>query len=138
MVEVVMAAAVLAVMMAGIFNCFGYGFFASQLARENQRATQIILEKVETLRLYRWDQVTTPGFIPTSFTEAYDPQAASNVQGVTYTGSVLISAMPFTSSYSDKMRRIDVTLSWSTAGRLSHTRTLTTFVAKDGLQNYVY
>ena len=138
MTEVVIAAALLTLMVAGIFNSFGYGFFASQLARENQRATQIILEKVETLRLYRWDQVTSNGFIPSSFTETYDPQAAPNAQGVTYSGTVTISPTPWICSYSDKMRQVDVTLTWSTAGRLPHTRSLTTFVSKDGLQNYVY
>ncbi len=133
-----MAAAIMAVMMAGIFNSFGYGFFASQLARENQRATQILLEKVETLRLYRWDQVTSNGFIPPNFTEPYDPQAAPGAQGVTYNGSVVISDVPFATTYSAKMRQINVTLAWSTAGRIPHIRSLTTFVSKDGLQNYVY
>ncbi len=71
-----MAIALLGVMASGIFGSFRYGFFALQLVRENQRATQILLEKVETLRLYSWDQVNTPGFIPTNLpTEYYDPQA---------------------------------------------------------------
>src|SRR5215472_10256783 len=48
LVEVVIAAAVLTIMIAGVLNSFGYGFMASQLARENQRATQVMLEKVET------------------------------------------------------------------------------------------
>ena len=66
LVEVVMAVALLGIMTSGIFGSFRYGFFTLQLVRENQRATQIILEKVETIRLYNWDQVNLNGFIPTT------------------------------------------------------------------------
>ena len=68
LVDVVMAVALLGVMASGIFGSFRYGFFTLQLVRENQRATQILLEKVETIRLYSWDQVQpTNNFIPAIF-----------------------------------------------------------------------
>jgi type II secretory pathway pseudopilin PulG len=139
LVDVVMAIGLLGVMASGIFGSFRYGFFTLQLVRENQRATQILLEKVETLRLYRWDQVNTPGFIPTNLpTEVYDPQAPSGQQGTTYYGTVAISTnAPFSTSYSSNMRRLTVTLTWTT-GNIPHTRSLMTYIAKDGIQNYVY
>jgi len=138
LVEVVIAATVLAIMIAGVLNSFGYGFMASQLARENQRATQIMLEKVETLRLDSWDQVRSNVFIPAAFSEAYDPQSSVGYQGVVYTGTVQVTGVPFTTSYSSNMRQIYVSLNWTTRGRIPHSRSITTFVAKDGLQNYVY
>ncbi len=137
-VEAVFAMAVLAMMGTALMGSYSFGFLSIDLARENQRATQILLEKVETLRLYRWDQVLTAGFIPTSFTEAYDPQAAAGSQGVTYTGTVSIGAVPFDSDYSTNMREIDITLQWTSPNNLVHTRQATTYIAKDGLQNYVY
>lgn len=138
LVDVVMALAVLGVMAGGIFGSFRYGFFTLQLVRENQRATQIILEKVETIRLYSWDQVNSNGFIPATFTDDYDPQgAANNSKGITYSGTVALASCPIGTSYSANMRQLTITLNWSTRD-IPHTRSLTTYIAKDGIQNYVY
>jgi type II secretory pathway pseudopilin PulG len=137
LVEVVMAVAILGVFIAGIMNCFGYGFFSVELARENQRATQILLEKAESVRLYNWAQVTTPGFIPPTFMDVYDPQS-SNAPGITYTGTIAVTNYPGSTSYSANIRQIIVTVNWTTGGRIPHTRSLATLVAKDGEQNYVY
>jgi type II secretory pathway pseudopilin PulG len=138
LVEVVVAAAILVVVGAGIIGSLGYGFFTTQLFRENQRATQIILEKVETLRLYSWDQINSNGFIPATFTNVYDPKAAVGQQGVTYYGTLAVSNFPSGTSYSTNMRQLTLTLRWNTGGNTPHRRTLTTCVAKDGIQNYVY
>lgn len=141
LVEVVVAIAILGIVAGGILGSFRYGFFVMQTVRENQRATQIILEKVETIRLYSWTQVNSNGFIPTVFTDVYDPQGGTNSQGVTYNGTVSISTItnyPLSAStYSTNMRQISVTLQWTTRD-IPRTRNLTTFIARDGLQNYVY
>jgi type II secretory pathway pseudopilin PulG len=138
LVDIVMAVAVLGIMASGIFGSFRYGFFTLQLVRENQRATQILLEKVETLRLYNWDQVTsTNGFIPSTFTDVYDPQAASGNQGATYNGTLTVAPSSLSSSYAANLREFTLTLGWNTRG-IPHTRSLKTYVAKDGIQNYVY
>jgi type II secretory pathway pseudopilin PulG len=137
LVDLVMAIAVLGTMSSGIFGSFRYGFFTLQLVRENQRATQVILEVVEEIRLYNWDQVNTSGFIPATFTEVYDPQATSSSKGVTYNGTVTVAPCSLSSGYAANMRELTVTLSWITQG-ISHTRSLTTFIAKDGIQNYVF
>ncbi len=137
--EVVMATVVLAISIAGIMAAVFSGFFVVGRVRENQRATQIILEKVETLRLYSWSQVNTSGFIPTNFAQAFDPQAGSGSQGIVYRGTVEISPFPHsTASYRDDMRQVKVTLSWTSERNLSRTRTFVTYIAKDGVQNYVY
>ena len=137
LIELIMAVAVLGITMGGIFGAFRYGFFTLQLVRENQRATQVLLEKVETIRLYNWDQVNLNGFVPATFTEAYDPKATTNAQGVTYTGTVTITNSTLTGSYGSNIKQLTVTLSWNTRG-IPHTRSLTTYIAKDGIQNYVY
>jgi type II secretory pathway pseudopilin PulG len=139
LVDVVMSLALLGVMASGVFGSFRYGFFTLQRVRENQRATQILLEKVETLRLYSWDQVNTPGFIPSALpSEAYDPTAPVGQRGITYTGTVSPPTnVPFSASYSTNMRQLTITLNWTSRGG-SHTRTITTYIAKNGIQNYVY
>ena len=100
-----------------------------------------MLAKVETIRLYRWDQVVySNNFIPATFTEVYDPQAVSGQQGVTYTGFVAISNCPApisTKSYATNMRQCTVTVNWKT-GTIPRSRSVTTFIARDGIQNYVY
>jgi type II secretory pathway pseudopilin PulG len=144
-VDVIMATAVISIMSLGVVGSLTYGFFVMQMARENQRATQVMLEKVETLRLYNWDQVNSNGFIPTNFTDVYDPQASSGRQGVTYTGTLTIadftnatsgsiSAPP---SYSTNMRQVTLTVNWNTRN-INRSRSLTTYIARDGMQNYVY
>jgi hypothetical protein len=139
LVDVVMSVFVLGIMASGIFGSFRYGFFTLQLVRENQRATQILLEKVETIRLYSWDQVIKPGFIPETFTDVYDPQGTTNnTQGVTYTGTVRVVDCPLASSYAANMKQFNVTLNWTTRGTIPHTRSLHTYVAKDGIQCYVW
>ena len=136
--EVVVAILIIAIGAAGLMSCFGYGFKVINQVRENQRATQIIMEKAETLRLYSWDQVNTSGFIPATFTATYDGgTAASNYIGTIYYGTVSITSFPYVTSYQDKMRAMNLTLSW-TSGNIARTRSLTTYIAKDGIQNYVY
>jgi hypothetical protein len=138
MIDVLMAIFVFAVMSVSLMGSFSYGFFVMQLVRENQRATQILLEKIETIRLYSWDQVMTPGFVPASFQDVYDPQAPAGSQGTPYNGTVTVNAYPYGTSYAADMRRLDVTLTWTTIRNYTRTRTLSTFIAKDGIQNYVY
>lgn len=135
--EVLAASAILAVCSAGLMAALANGFSTMRLARDNQRATQILIEQTDLVRLYNWDQVTTPGFIPTTLPPIpYDPQQ-NNGGGLYYTGTVAISSVPFSANYATNMRQMTLTLKWSTKNIL-RTRSLTTLIAKDGLQNYVY
>src|ERR1043166_2121236 len=76
LVDVLMAIAVIGVMATGLVGSLTYGFFTMGITRENQRATQILLETVETIRLYNWSQVNSNGFIPSTFTGVYDRKRA--------------------------------------------------------------
>lgn len=134
-VESVVGMGVMGTVAGAMLTGITSGFFTMQLARENLRATQILLEKVETIRLYSWDQINTTNFIPTTFTSRYDPNSAS--QGLTYSGTMVITNAPVASSYSNDMKMVTVKLDWKT-GNLSRTRTFTTYVSRDGLQSYIY
>ena len=102
---------VVGAMLSGIAN----GTFTMRMARENLRATQIMLEKVETIRLYSWDQINTTNFIPPTFQATYDPQGTPNV-GLTYSGTMTLTPAPIGSSYSNDMKMVTVHLSWQTSG----------------------
>src|SRR5260221_2759122 len=91
LIEVVLATGIISITGAGVIGSVNYGLFIMRVARENQRATQVMLEKLEAIRLYNWSQVTNPGFIPSSFTAPYDPTAAVSSQGTTYYGTMSIT-----------------------------------------------
>src|SRR5204862_1168851 len=141
LIEVIVATVIIAIAGAGIISSINYGMVVTQLARENARATQIMLEKLESIRLYNWTEVTNAGFVPATFVDVYDPQAPTNSQGAIYNGTMSVSDPAFTGStpsYANNMRQFTVTLTWNSSGRVTHNRSLSTYVSKDGLQTYVY
>ena len=137
LVEVLVASCIIALMSGAIINSCNYGMFVMRLARENQRATQILLERTEAIRLYNWDQINQPGFVPSTFMAAYDPQDPK-APGITYHGTMIITNYSSASTYATNMRQCLITLNWTTANRINHERSTSTLIAKDGVQNYVY
>lgn len=134
--EVVISAGILAISAAGLMGSFRYAFFAMKMARENQRATQIVLERAEAIRCFNWDVLVSGNNVPQTFTEYYDP-TETNSMGTVYSGTVAIAPVPFTASYSTNMRQMTITVNWTTAG-INRSRTNVTYVSRDGVQNYVY
>jgi prepilin-type N-terminal cleavage/methylation domain-containing protein len=143
MIEVVVALAIFGIVFLSLYSSMSSGFAVVRLSRENLRATQIMEEKMETIRLYTWAQVTSNGFVPTNFTEVfYKMTNASSTglvsgAGITYTGTVSIVSAPVTEAYSNDLKQITVTLKWL-SDRTPRQRDMTTFVSKYGVQNYVY
>ena len=137
--EALFGVAIVGTVFISLYTGMATGFTSIRDSQENLRATQIMLEKFETLRLYNWEQINTAGFIPSTFTTTYAPTEGS--QGITYAGRVTISQPAITDVYSSDMRAVTITLSWRSAGNgtsLTHNRTFTSYVAKYGIQNYVY
>lgn len=123
---------VVVALFAGITMCFS----TVQLSRENVRATQILQDKMESIRLYNWDQINTSGFVPASFVEPHYPGGSTN-SGVYYTGTMKIEPAPITESYSNDLRSVTVAINWTSDGVL-RTRDMQTYVSRYGIQNYVY
>ena len=70
--------------------------------------------------------------------EPYDPNAAQGHRGFNYNGSVTIQPVNIAnSSYSNDMRMVTVRLNWQTGG-MNRRREITTYIARNGLQNYIY
>ncbi len=137
LVEVVVSMAVIGVVFVSLYAAMTSGVSVTQMTRENLRATQILLEKSETFRLYNWDQITTKNWVPDKFTAAYCPTASTNAQGTVYFGTIDITKPSLSANYADDMRQIDITLNWNT-GSLNRSRTMTFYVARNGMQNYIY
>ena len=136
----------LATVLVSLYLSFSSGFRFVQLTRENLRATQILTEKLETIRLYTWDQINTAGFVPTNFSTAFYPVSNGNgnantngnggaTNGLIYSGTMKLSAAPVTESYSGDMRLVEVEISWASGGR-ERRRSMTTLVSQYGIQNY--
>jgi prepilin-type N-terminal cleavage/methylation domain-containing protein len=135
LVEVTVGMAVIGTTSIALFSGFTSGFFTMQMARENLRATQIMLEKTETLRLYSWDQINTVGFIPPTFSARYDPNSTN--AGIIYSGSITITPCSLPTTFSNDMRTVTVNLNWTT-GQLPRSRTFSTYISRNGIQNYIY
>ncbi|MGZ5543871.1 MAG: type IV pilus modification PilV family protein, partial [Limisphaerales bacterium] len=73
LVEAMVGLAVVAFALVSLYAGITYGMSLTEVTRENLRATQLVLEKFETIRLYTWDQLNgVNGFvIPTGFTNSY-------------------------------------------------------------------
>ena len=135
--EILVSVLIVNIGAVALMGCFKYSIFATSLFRENQRATQVMLERAEAIRLCSWDQVRSNGFIPTTYTDYFDPTATNSNRGVVYTGTVAVTSFPYNTTYKDNMRQLTLTIGW-TSGAISRRRTNVTYIAKDGIQNYVY
>src|SRR5439155_14614816 len=68
MIEVIMGVALTGFMFVSLYGGISSSFAVTQLARENLRGTQIMLERMEGIRLYNWDQLCYSNMIPATFT----------------------------------------------------------------------
>jgi len=155
LIEVMCAAAMAAILFVALFSGISQGFNMVQMERENMRATQIAMNRVEGLRLESWSlgQLITNGaqsttFVPATFTDTFYPVGLGgfNSNAVIYAGTVTITPGPFTNipvpSYNNSMALVTVSLTWtdavSNARNIIHTRTFKTYAAQYGMQNYVF
>ena len=143
--------AIMGVVFITLYTGMTTGFESIRRSRENLRATQILMERFETIRLYTWEQVNTPGYIPTNFVAYFEPSyskistnASTNAivkhmgaSGIPYTGTVTVASSGISEPYSNDLRKITVELAWSSNGR-NCKRSYSSFIARYGLQNYVY
>ena len=135
--EVMFGVAILSVGFASLYLGFPHGFAIIQVTRENLRATQILQEKMETIRLFSWTQITDAAAQPPySFSETFYPLATSGSQGITYSGTRIITNAPISERYSNDMMLVIVQLKWA-SGKIDRQREMRTLVSHYGLQNYI-
>jgi prepilin-type N-terminal cleavage/methylation domain-containing protein len=135
--EVLLAVAVIGTLFITLYLGIAFCFDKTKSERENLRATQVMLRRMEGIRLLSWDQVTNTTLNPLNFSEQYIPGAVGS--GVTYTGRLEVADVTLDppATYSGLMKRITVTVTW-TSGTIQHARTETTYAARDGIQKYVW
>lgn len=140
LVEVVIGVAIIGITFVTLYAGMSGGFAVTQLSRENLRATQIILERMEGVRLYNWNQLCYSNMIPLNFTNYYYPLATNGEsKGIAYKGSMTVTNAGLTpyATYGSDMRKIIVTVNWESGG-VTRNRMMTTYQSRNGMQNYVY
>jgi prepilin-type N-terminal cleavage/methylation domain-containing protein len=156
LVEVVVATAIISVAVVSMYTGIASGFGVITVARENLRANQVLVEKLETIRLYTWDQINSNGFIPPTFTAPFFPSVITNLTGtaedgtpihtyytngssggITYYGEVHITNAPVSTNYASNMKLVTVSLVW-TNGTVARHRKMQTLISANGLQDYIF
>jgi len=160
LVEVLVASALLSLSAAALYSGLAWGIKQNRLARENLRATQVILEKMEILRGYSWDQLfpnSDPDeledpsdpfdpdedphleednitfTIPKTFTAPYE-SGDTNKGDFMYQGIIQITPAQITEAYGASLAQVRVAVGWTSEG-VRREREAKTFFAQYGLQN---
>jgi len=137
--DVLVAVLVLGIISGAFYTALSSSFLVLQSSREDLRATQILMQRIEAVRLCTWSQVG--GY---NFQEKYDPLSSSSQAGSTYYGSVTIGPatdVANSASYYANMYLVTVNLNWTNTFRgasRAHSRQMQTHVARYGLQNYIW
>lgn len=137
LIEIMVALAILGVVATGFMAAFGTGFNLIKGTRLEQRATQVLLEKMEVIRVFNWDQIVTPGVIPTNFVEPFFTMGDETNTSISYRGNVSIAMPPVSNAYSNDLRLITIDLFWTNDNRVIH-RSASTFVSRYGMQQYFF
>lgn len=137
MPELLFSVVCFSIVATGVYTGLAQGFKIVTGTQESLRATQILQEQAEVLRLYTWDQINTEGFIPTNFTRSFYLSGTQATSGLTYTGQIQIQNPALSESYSNDIKAVTVTLSWN-QGNVQHQRQATTLISRYGLHNYYY
>jgi type II secretory pathway pseudopilin PulG len=142
LIEVVVTMLAVSIMLVSLHAGFYSGFAVMQETREDLRATQILMQQLEALRLCSWGQLSN---CPITFTEYYDPYGTTNSTGGTaYSGQIQVSSpdsVPTEALYRTNMYLVTVTVNWTnySGGKSSpRNRQMQTHAALCGLQNYIW
>ena len=138
LVETMVATMVAAIMLSAHFLAFASGFALVTVTREDLRATQIMLQRMEAVRVSGYNQLTNATYYPATVTQYYDEKGQTNARGVAYTVTHQIASALSTlpPTYRSNVTEVTVGVSW-TSGTKTRSRSMKTYVARYGLQNYV-
>lgn len=161
--EVLVAVMIVGIVFVSLYAGITRGMALIDSSRDNLRSTQVMLDTMEVMRLYNWEQINSNGFLPTNFvvdletggivnmssttkesettettktTESGDTQESSEANRAYATITVATPTMD--QAYKTNIREITVTLTWTNNTGLVSSREMRTFVTRDGLQNYIY
>jgi Tfp pilus assembly protein PilV len=142
--EVLVSVFLGAMMLTALYAAFTFGFSTVKTEREDLRATQILVEQMEGLRLIPY--ASLQAFTTNAY---FDPADQTNGTGGAYYTITITTNAPAASDlaapgtfnptvwYASSMLKITATATW-TNSNMVRTRILNTYAAKNGIQGYVY
>lgn len=137
--EVAVASGIIGISCLSLIIALSAGFSTVQATREDLRATQIMVQKMETLRLYNWSELQATNYVSPTFSTYFDPTTS---KGALYVGEVTLDAPTnLPSGYSSQIYSVTVSVSWTNymgGHAIAHHRSMQTYSALYGIQNYVY
>ena len=141
LVETLIASVAAATMLLTLYASFGVGYSMMKVTREDLRANQIILQRMEAIRVSGFNQLKDPTKYPASVTEYYSESGKTNGNGgIAYTVTYNTAPGPTTlpPSYRTNVLVVTVGASW-TSGNIPRSRSvqMQTYVASHGIQPYV-
>lgn len=132
-IEAMVGFVILGITITALCGGFSFGFNTIKLSQEEVRADQILVQKLESLRIYKWNAINNL-FITPTFTNYYS--SSNTLGGITYSGTMTVTNFPSTGeSYSNTLKQVIATVSWFSEG-MNHTRSMTTLVSQNGLLTY--
>ena len=126
-------------MLPTLFAGLASGFSMVQSSREDLRATQILVQRMEAIRLSPYTALSNPAAYPTNVSEYYSPCGQTNGSGgttynVSYNWTTGLSSLP--PSYRSNLVLVTVTATWN-SGKRQQSRSMQSYVARYGIQRYV-
>lgn len=140
LVEIMIGVGALGLMMGAFFAGLADGFAVVDTARQDLRATQILTQKTEAVRLCTWTELNS---LPSSFQDYYYSGSTNGAPSVTYYGTISVgpaTCVPATASYYSNIDLVTINLTWTnylSDHAVAHSRSMQTLVSYNGLVNYV-
>lgn len=132
--ETLVAVMIFSVVSTALCLAISFSMATTRSAQENVRASQIMVDKMEYLRLCTWAQITNDTSIPKTFTEVFDPSSTNG--SMVMSGRISISPVLFNNNFATNMRLVTLSLDWKS--KRAESRQMQTFVSRDGLERYGY
>ena len=140
LIETIVATMLAGIMLPTLYAGLAAGFSMVQVTRENLRATQVLVQRMEAIRIVPFKTIAAA--FPTNVTEYYNPGGQTNGSGgPVYTVTYNCAPIPVVSgglppTYRSNMFLITATASWN-SGKAQRSRSMQSYVARYGVQRYV-
>ncbi len=136
LVEVMLAATVLALALVGMIQVVVSGSEMLDVSRKQTIAMQIIHGQIEQVRLLNWTQIGTLGSTDTVSVEAGDNTASGKMFIFGTNPPAIAKGFTCTRTISDvrtDLKQVTITVTWTGSTGRTYSRSGSTYVAKDGL-----
>jgi len=132
-IEVAMAAGVLALVLATSILAMQYGFRTLDVARGTTLASQILQSEMERLRMKSWADINA---MPAS--ETFDGSTYFSTNPDVAGKYTITRTMAADGTRPGEVIYITITVTWTSYDKMPHTRTFRSMYAKNGLYDYYY